>query len=103
MTWFLSALGAFTRDAAYLMMTLAPILMFATPVFWSIDGFSPNVRLLMYLNPLTGFIEIIRHLTVLGTLPRLPVVAWTLLLSLASFYFGFWFFRRQRDRIADVI
>jgi lipopolysaccharide transport system permease protein len=103
MTWFLSALGAFTRDAAYLMMTLAPILMFATPVFWSIDGFSPNVRLLMYLNPLTGFIEIIRHLTVLGTLPRLPVVAWTLLLSLVSFYFGFWFFRRQRDRIADVI
>ena len=85
------------------MMTLAPILMFATPVFWSIDGFSPNVRLLMYLNPLTGFIEIIRHLTVQGTLPRLPVVAWTLLLSLASFYFGFWFFRRQRDRIADVI
>ena len=77
--------------------------MFATPVFWSIDGFSPNVRLLMYLNPLTGFIEIIRHLTVLGTLPRLPVVAWTLLLSLVSFYFGFWFFRRQRDRIADVI
>jgi lipopolysaccharide transport system permease protein len=103
MTWFLAALGAFTRDAAYLMMTLAPILMFATPVFWTIDGFSPTVRLLMYLNPLTGFIEIIRDLTVVGTVPRLPVVAWTLLLSVASFYFGFWFFRRQRDRIADVI
>lgn len=103
MTWFLAALGAFTRDAAYLMMTLAPILMFATPVFWSIDGFSENVRLLMYLNVLTGFIEIIRDITVMGTLPKLPVVLWTLFLSVLTFYLGFWFFRRQRDRIADVI
>lgn len=103
MTWFLAALGAFTRDAAYLMMTLAPILMFATPVFWTTEGFSENVRLLMYLNILTGFIEIIRDITVLGILPPLRVVLWTLFLSVATFYFGFWFFRRQRDRIADVI
>ena len=34
-TWLLSAMGAFTRDTAYLMMTIAPVLMFATPVFWS--------------------------------------------------------------------
>jgi lipopolysaccharide transport system permease protein len=103
MTWFLAALGAFTRDAAYLMMTLAPILMFATPVFWTIERFSPAVRRLWYLNPLTGFIEIIRDLTVVGSLPPLAVVAWTLGVSVAIFYFGFWFFRRQRDRIADVI
>ncbi len=103
MTWFLAALGAFTRDAAYLMMTLAPILMFATPVFWTVDGFSPTVRLLLYLNVLTGFIEIIRDITVIGSLPRLPVVLWTLFLSIVTFYLGFWFFRRQRDRIADVI
>ncbi|HSI00202.1 MAG TPA: ABC transporter permease [Reyranella sp.] len=103
MTWFLAALGAFTRDASYLMMTLAPILLFATPVFWSIDGFAPNVRLLMYLNILTGFIEIIRDITVMGSLPKLPVVLWTLFLSVLTFYLGFWFFRRQRDRIADVI
>lgn len=103
MTWFLAALGAFTRDAAYLMMTLAPILMFATPVFWTIERFSPRLRLLWYLNPLTGFIEIIRDITVVGSLPPLAVIAWTLSVSVATFYFGFWFFRRQRDRIADVI
>lgn len=103
MTWFLAALGAFTRDAAYLMMTVVPILMFATPVFWTTEGFPPDVRLLMYLNVLTGFIEIIRDITVLGSLPRLPVVLWTLGLSVVTFYAGYWFFRRQRDRIADVI
>ena len=68
MTWFLSALGAFTRDTAYLMMTLAPVLMFATPVFFSIDETLAPLVLLMYLNLLTGFIETIRDLMVFGGL-----------------------------------
>ena len=41
-TWLLSAMGAFTRDTAYLMMTIAPVLMFATPVFFSHEAFSPE-------------------------------------------------------------
>ena len=85
------------------LISLFAMLAFATPVFWTVDGFSPNVRLAMYLNPLTGFIEIIRDLTVGGAVPRLPVILWSLFQSVTTFYFGFWFFRRQRDRIADVI
>src|SRR5471030_2831365 len=33
MSWFLCAIGAFTRDAGYLMINIAPLFMFATPVF----------------------------------------------------------------------
>ena len=43
-TWLLSAMGAFTRDTAYLMMTIAPVLMFATPVFFSHETLSPDVQ-----------------------------------------------------------
>lgn len=103
LTWLLSAMGAYTRDTAYLMMTIAPLLMFATPVFFSADRFSEEVRLLLYLNILTGFIEIIRDLVVFGRLPDLAVAAWTLLLSTVTFYFGYWFFGRQQSGIADVI
>ncbi len=102
-TWLLSAMGAFTRDTAYLMMTIAPVLMFATPVFFSHETLSPNVKLLMYGNILTGFIEIIRDLVVFGKIPNLFVVAWTLFVSMFAFWFGYWFFCRQRDTIADVI
>jgi lipopolysaccharide transport system permease protein len=102
-TWLLSAMGAFTRDTAYFMMTIAPLLMFITPVFFSLDAMSANVRLLMYLNPMTGFIEMIRDIVVFGQLPELRVCAWTLLYSGAMFWLGYWFFCRQRDRIADVI
>ena len=103
LTWLLAALGAFTRDTAYLMMTLAPVLMFATPVFFSHETLSPNIKLLMYANVLTGFIEIIRDLVVFGRLPSAAVCAWTLFLSAVTFWAGYWFFRSQQDGIADVI
>ena len=103
-TWLLSAMGAFTRDTAYLMMTIAPVLMFATPVFYSHETLSPDARFWMYaLNVLTGFIEIIRDLVVFGKIPNGLVIAWTLFISMFFFWFGYWFFRRQQDAIADVI
>jgi len=102
-TWLLSAMGAFTRDTAYLMMTIAPVLMFATPVFWSHETLSPVWKLLWYANILTGFIEIIREIVVFGELPNGLVVAWTVFLSSATFWLGYWFFRRQQDGITDVI
>ncbi len=102
-TWLLSAMGAFTRDTAYLMMTIAPVLMFATPVFWSHDTLSPDMKLLMYANVLTGYIEIIRDIVVFGEVPNGWVIAWTAFISMAFFWLGYWFFRRQQDAIADVI
>lgn len=103
-TWLLSAMGAFTRDTAYLMMTIAPVLMFATPVFYSHETLSPDARFWMYaLNVLTGFIEIIRDLVVFGKIPNGLVIAWTMFISMFFFWFGYWFFRRQQDAIADVI
>ena len=35
MAWFLCAVGAFTRDAGYLMINIVPLFMFMTPVFYS--------------------------------------------------------------------
>jgi lipopolysaccharide transport system permease protein len=102
-TWTLSAMGAFTRDASYLMMTIAPLLMFVSPVFFAPEALTPTTRLLLYANPLTGFIEIVRDLVVFGSLPSLVVCSWTATCSAVAFWFGFWFFTRNRDGISDVI
>ena len=34
LSWFLCAVGAFTRDAGYLMINIVPLFMFVTPVFY---------------------------------------------------------------------
>jgi lipopolysaccharide transport system permease protein len=82
MSWFLCAIGAFTRDAGYLMINIVPLFMFATPVFY------PHA---MLPAPLVG------------KLPNWHVYAWTLFTSVFTFYFGYWFFDRYRNVIVDVI
>lgn len=102
-TWLLSSMGAFTRDTAYLMMTISPVLMFATPVFFDRQTLAPPWNMVMYANVLTGFIEVIRDLVVFGRLPNPLLCLWTVFLSATTFWFGYWFFKRSRDGIADVL
>jgi lipopolysaccharide transport system permease protein len=85
MSWFLCAIGAFTRDAGYLMINIVPLFMFA------------------YANALTGYVEVMRDIVLVGKLPNWHVYAWTLFTSVFTFYFGYWFFDRYRNVIVDVI
>ena len=39
----------------------------------------------------------------LGKVPSLIVYGWTLITSVVTFYFGYWFFDRYRNVIVDVI
>jgi lipopolysaccharide transport system permease protein len=103
MSWILSAIGAFTRDAGYLMINIAPLFMFATPVFYSHDSLPPPMDLVIYINALTGFVEVTRDIALYGKLPNMLVYAWTLLTSVVTFYFGYAFFNRYRNVIVDVI
>ncbi len=103
MSWFLCAIGAFTRDAGYLMINVVPLFMFATPVFYPHTALPPPFDFWIYANALTGFVEVMRDIVLLGKLPDWYVYAWTLLTSAFTFYFGYWFFDRYRNVIVDVI
>jgi len=61
------------------------------------------MNLIIYANALTGFVEVMRDITLVGKLPDWPVYAWTLFTSFFSFYFGYWFFDRYRNVIVDVL
>ena len=103
MSWFMCAIGAFTRDAGYLMITVVPLFMFATPVFYSNLSLPPPFNSLIYANALTGYVEVTRDIVLLAKLPDWRVYAWTLFTSVFTFYFGYWFFDRYRNVIVDVI
>jgi lipopolysaccharide transport system permease protein len=99
LSWFLSAIGAFTRDAGYLMINIVPLFMFLTPVFFR----PPPGDILFHLNALTAYVEVMRDLVLTGVLPNPLVVLWMLATSVFTFYFGYWFFDRYRNVIVDVI
>ncbi len=103
MSWFLSAIGAFTRDTGYLMINIVPLFMFATPVFYHQSMFSSPWDVVIYLNALTGYVDVMRDILLVGKLPNWYVYAWTMFTSVFTFYFGYWFFDRYRNVIVDVI
>ncbi|HYD05397.1 MAG TPA: ABC transporter permease [Reyranella sp.] len=103
MSWFLCALGAFTRDAGYLMINIVPLFMFATPVFYHQSIFGSPWDIVIYVNALTGYVDVMRDIMLIGKLPNWLVYAWTLFTSAFTFYFGYWFFDRYRNVIVDVI
>ena len=103
MSWFLCAIGAFTRDAGYFMINVVPLFMFATPVFYPHTSLPPPFDFWIYANALTGYVEVMRDIVLLGKVPNLLVYGWTLITSVVTFYFGYWFFDRYRNVIVDVI
>ena len=103
LAWFMCAIGAFTRDAGYLMINIVPLFMFMTPVFFSHSSRPPPWDILLYLNALTAYVEVMRDLVLTGVLPNPLVILWMLATSIFTFYFGYWFFDRYRNVIVDVI
>jgi lipopolysaccharide transport system permease protein len=103
LSWFLCAVGAFTRDAGYLMINIVPLFMFATPVFYPHNSLASPYNILIYGNALTGYIEVMRDIVLLGHLPNPLVYGWILFTAVTTFYFGYWFFDRYRNVIVDVI
>ncbi|MBM3646891.1 MAG: ABC transporter [Alphaproteobacteria bacterium] len=103
LAWFLCAIGAFTRDAGYLMINVVPLFMFMTPVFFTHTAMPPPWDILLYANALTSYVEVMRDIVLIGKLPNPLVVLWMLATSIFTFYFGYWFFDRYRNVIVDVI
>ncbi len=102
MSWFLCAIGAFTRDAGYLMINIVPLFMFGTPIFYHQSMFGANGRW-FYANALTSFVEVMRDIMLVGKIPNMYVYGGTLFISVFSFYFGYWVFDRYRNVIVDVL
>jgi lipopolysaccharide transport system permease protein len=102
-SWFLMALGSFTRDVSFLMTSIVPVMMFATPIFYSITDVPEKLRFYFHFNVIGNYIEMIRDLLLHGQLPDLTIYAGTILVSLIVFRFGYRFFMRYRSIFVDVI
>lgn len=101
--WFLAAVGAFARDVAHLMITIVPLTMIISPVFYSIADLPDTLRMLNYLNPLTDAIDIMRALVLTGTWPSGQAIGWFIVSSVAIFRGGYAFFVRYKGILVDVI
>jgi lipopolysaccharide transport system permease protein len=101
--WFLMALGSFTRDVAHLMISIVPVFMFATPIFYSIEDVPPDLRIYLHLNPIGNYVEMIRDLLLFDRFPGLLLYCGTVLASLLVFFSSYRFFMQYKAVFVDVI
>ncbi len=103
MSWFLMALGCFTRDIAYLMISVVPVLMFVTPIFYSAQDVPSHLQILVRLNLIGNYVELVRDLLLYGTLPNPILYLVTVAISLLIFVGSYRFFMRYKAVLVDVI
>ena len=98
----LAALNVEYRDVRYVIPFVTQFLIFAAPVFWSVDRIAPHWRPVYGLLPIAGPIDFFRW-CVLGT-PAHPLM-WLvgLAATLATLAAGLAYFRRLEDTFADVV
>jgi lipopolysaccharide transport system permease protein len=102
-SWFLMALGCFTRDIAYLMISVVPVLMFVTPIFYSIQDVPPNLQIVIRCNLIANYVELIRNLLLNGVLPNPILYLGTVAVSLLIFFGAYRFFMRYKAVLVDVL
>ena len=98
----LAALNVEYRDVRYVIPFVTQFMIFAAPVFWSVEKIQPLWRAVYGLLPIAGPIDFFRW-SLLGT-PAHPAM-WLIGLAatLATFFLGLAYFRRVEDSFADVV
>jgi lipopolysaccharide transport system permease protein len=101
--WFLSAVGVFVRDISALMGMLVSLIMFLSPVFYSVSSLDPEIRFWMQLNPLSLIIEQVRAVLLMGQWPDWSALGLYGLLASAFAAAGATFFQLTRRGFSDVL
>ena len=104
-TWLVSALNVFTRDAGQVVYVLLPILTWLTPIMWPYSILQGNMRFMVLLNPFfyitEGYRSILLYNRSVFASPELTLFFWGV--TLGFFVTGAWVFKKLSPHFADVV
>lgn len=101
--WFFAALGSLTQDVAHIVTSIMPLMIFGSPVFYSIADVPPTMRSFAYFNPLAIYIEMTRNLALIGNSPDFALYVQAWVVALVVFWVGHAVFMRYRSILVDVV
>lgn len=103
LSWILAALGVYIRDVGPVVGLGISLLLFLSPVFFSVQSLEPRLRFWMHLNPLTPVIENLRTVVFLGQMPNWYHWGASFLVGAVVAGIGAWLFSVLRGGFADVL
>lgn len=90
----LSALYVFFKDIQYLYSVFSLALMYATPIFYTVDILEPSKQWIFYMNPLYYYVTYFRSVVIDGIIPSLEFHGVMLGISLLLFAIGGWMYKK---------
>jgi lipopolysaccharide transport system permease protein len=100
---YTSALMVQYRDLQYVIPVLTNMILYATPIMYSISAIPQKLKIWVQINPLTGLIEGFRW-SLLGTKNLdWAAVAYSVIFVVAAVVFGAFSFKKMERHFADVI
>ena len=101
--WLLASLGVFVRDIRQLVTVLTTLLMFLSPVFFSLEGAPAKFQKILAFNPLSAPLEALRSVLFWGELPNFGALGISFVEGLLLAILGWMWFARTRKAFADVL
>lgn len=83
-----SALNVRYRDVSFIVNAFVPLWFYATPVVYTLDLLPRQLRILAYLNPMTGIIEIFHWILLNIPITSIHALALSLVTTIASVLIG---------------
>ncbi len=103
LSWTVAALGVYFRDVSQMINMVISVMMFLSPVFYSVESVPERYRQYMLANPLTLVIEQARAVLVYGAFPDWGAVAIIYCIGVVTGVCGLWFFNKTRKGFGDVL
>ena len=101
--WVLSMLNVAFRDLQNLITVILMVLLVASPFAYTTEQLPPAVRLIVYLNPFAYFVIGFQQLIMLGQIPDAWHAAVLVLMPIATFALGSWFFSKAKGVLLDYV
>lgn len=99
--WVSLLLGIFAtryRDVNSIVSSLTTLIMFATPIMWTVDRLPENRQLIASLNPFYHMLSLVRE-PILGKIPSLESYGIILSLLIVGFSLSLWAYKKFIHRI----
>lgn len=98
-----SSVNVYFRDVEYMISVVVMALYFLTPIMYDISTLPRKLQMLMYLNPMTGYIMMYRDVTFNGKAMDLGLLLFSFIYSIFVFIIGVLIFEKLQRRFTEVL
>ncbi len=103
LSWVLASVGVFLRDVGQIIGMAVQVLMFLTPIFYPASALPERFQAVIFLNPMTLPVEMMREVLYWGKLPSMQLWFVGAAVSVIVAILGFACFQKTRKGFADVL